>query len=313
MGFYLSRARSWLFCWMPTFSLLLELAQSLIKSTASNKNFFQVTARGGHFGLEKHEKVWEAQAGLAGFLRCFAKEHPEIKCRILDFEPYSKDTSAEDRAGHLLLELQQDHGFEEVGYKLDERWTQVPVLEHPINPQEDSFTDLQLRPNDVVVVTGGARGITATMVRELGSKLPLKFVLLGRSLVVPELKDFDLAPGLTQNELKTKIFSALKASGAKVTPREVERLANKKIAIDEIEDQLNSLNDYGCVAKYYSVDVQLCSFAESCFLEVTNDLGPIRGLIHGAGVLRDKFVADKTLDQFQQVLSTKSFGFVASF
>ena len=287
-----------------------RVAQSLIKSTASNKNFFQVTARGGHFGLEKHEKVWEAQAGLAGFLRCFAKEHPEIKCRILDFEPYSKDTSAEDRAGHLLLELQQDHGFEEVGYKLDERWTQVPVLEHPNQPlQQDSFTDLQLRPNDVVVVTGGARGITATMVRELGSKLPLKFVLLGRSpLEVPELKDFDLAPGLTQNELKTKIFSALKASGAKVTPREVERLANKKIAIDEIEDQLNSLNDYGCVAKYYSVDVQDVASLKAVFSEVTNELGPIRGLIHGAGVLRDKFVADKTLDQFQQVLSTKVLG-----
>ena len=71
-----------------------------------------------------------------------------------------------------MLELQQNHGFEEVGYKLDERWTQVPVLEHPNQPlQQDSVTDLQLKPNDVVVVTGGARGITATMVRELGYRM----------------------------------------------------------------------------------------------------------------------------------------------
>ncbi|MEE2924467.1 MAG: SDR family NAD(P)-dependent oxidoreductase [bacterium] len=292
-----------------------RVAQSLIKSTASNKNFFQVTARGGHFGLEKHEKVWEAQSGLGGFLRCFAKEHPEIHCRILDFEPYSEDVSAEDRAGQLLLELQQNHGFEEVGYKLDERWTQVPVLEHPNQPlQQDSVTDLQLKPNDVVVVTGGARGITATMVRDLGSKLPLKFVLLGRSpLEVPELKDFDFAPGLTTNELKTKIFAALKASGAKVTPREVERLANKKAAVDEIQEQIKALTNCGCQAKYYSVDVQDVASLKTVFSEVTNELGPIRGLIHGAGVLRDKFVSDKTLDQFQQVLSTKVLGLARLF
>ncbi len=292
-----------------------RVAQELIKSKASDKNFFQVTARGGRFGLERNEKVWEVQAGLGGFLRCFSKEHPEIRCRILDFEPYSKEVSAEDRAGHLLLELRQDHGFEEVGYRDDERWTQVPVLEHPNQPlEEDASTDLELKPNDVVVVTGGARGITATMIRDLGSKLPLKFVLLGRSpLEVPELKDFDLPSGLNQNELKTEIFTAMRAKGTKITPREVERLANKKAAIDEIEGQLKALVDSGCQAKYYSVDVQDDEALKTILNQVTNDLGPIRGLIHGAGVLRDKFIADKTLDQFQQVLSTKVLGLARLF
>ncbi len=292
-----------------------RVAQGLIKSKVSDKKYFQVTARGGHFGLERHEKVWEAQAGLGGFLRCFAKEHPEIKCRSLDFEPYNDEVSAEDRAGHLLLELRQDHGFEEVGYKEDERWTQVPVLEHPNPPlEEDSSTDLELKPNDVVVVTGGARGITATMVRELGSKLPLKFALLGRSpLEVPELKDFDLTPGLNQNELKTQIFTAMRSKGIKVTPRDVERLANKKAAIDEIQEQLRALRDNGCKATYYSVDVQDVEALKDVFKQVTQDLGPIRGLIHGAGVLRDKFIADKTQEQFQQVLSTKVLGLARLF
>ena len=114
--------------------------------------------------------------------------------------------------------------------------------------------------------------------------------------------------GLTTNELKTKIFAALKASGAKVTPREVERLANRKAAVDEIQEQIKALTNCGCQAKYYSVDVQDVASLKTVFSEVTNELGPIRGLIHGAGVLRDKFVSDKTLDQFQQVLSTKVLG-----
>ena len=35
------------------------------------------------------------------------------------------------------------------------------------------------------------------------------------------------------------------------------------------------------------------------------ELGPIRGLIHGAGVLADARIEDKTSEQFQRVWSTK--------
>lgn len=286
------------------------LSQALIKSKIKERKFVQITARGGDFGLERHEGIWEPQAGLGGFVRCLAKEQPEINCRILDFEPYNSKISAEDRAGQILLELRQDHTFLEVSYQSDNRWTQVPVLEHPQVPQtHDSSTELELKAHDVVVVTGGARGITATMVRDLGKQLPLKFVLLGRSSIeVPELKGLSLSEGLNHGELKSEIFKHMKAKGIKVSPREIEGLANKKLAVNEIEQQLRVLRESGCEAKYFSVDVQDINALKHVFSDVVESWGPIRGLIHGAGVLRDKFIVDKTLDQFQQVLSTKVLG-----
>jgi NAD(P)-dependent dehydrogenase (short-subunit alcohol dehydrogenase family) len=38
-------------------------------------------------------------------------------------------------------------------------------------------------------------------------------------------------------------------------------------------------------------------------------LGPITGLIHGAGVLHDRLIVDKTVEQFRQVYATKVEGF----
>ena len=33
--------------------------------------------------------------------------------------------------------------------------------------------------------------------------------------------------------------------------------------------------------------------------------GPIAGIIHGAGVLEDRLIIDKTVDQFERVFDTK--------
>lgn len=286
------------------------LAQRLIKSEQNDRLFMQVTARGGDFGLERHENIWEPQAGLGGFVRCLSKEQPGITCRILDFQPYSPHITAEDRAGQILLELRQRHNFMEVAYQGDNRWTQVPVLEHPPEPvTEKGSIELELKAHDVIVVTGGARGITATMVRDLGAKIPLKFVLLGRSsLEVPELNGLNLPQEISHGELKTQIFQFMRTKGIKITPREIESLANQKLAVNEIEQQISALRELGCDAHYYSVDVQDVDALKATFTDVTERMGVIRGVIHGAGVLRDKFIVDKTLEQFQQVLSTKVLG-----
>src|SRR5204862_168661 len=42
--------------------------------------------------------------------------------------------------------------------------------------------------------------------------------------------------------------------------------------------------------------------------EVARALGPVRGLVHGAGVLADRLIEDKTEEQFRQVYGTKVTG-----
>ena len=44
---------------------------------------------------------------------------------------------------------------------------------------------------------------------------------------------------------------------------------------------------------------------EELLTEVKNEYGPIRGIVHGAGVLADRLIADKTPEQFDAVYGTK--------
>lgn len=59
---------------------------------------------------------------------------------------------------------------------------------------------------------------------------------------------------------------------------------------------------------YRRVDVSDAQALASNLAEVRAQLGPIRGVIHAAGVLRDSFALNKTLDEFDTVLTPKVAG-----
>jgi NAD(P)-dependent dehydrogenase (short-subunit alcohol dehydrogenase family) len=67
----------------------------------------------------------------------------------------------------------------------------------------------------------------------------------------------------------------------------------------------------GAKVIYRSVDIRDGEAIASLLAELRNELGPIRGLIHGAGVLADRKIEDKTSEQFEQVFSTKVDGLQA--
>ena len=46
----------------------------------------------------------------------------------------------------------------------------------------------------------------------------------------------------------------------------------------------------------------------TCCAAIRSEHGPVRGLVHGAGVLADAFIADKTEEQFDRVYGTKVAG-----
>src|SRR5208337_2698189 len=68
---------------------------------------------------------------------------------------------------------------------------------------------------------------------------------------------------------------------------------------------LQSIESHGLRALYRSVDVRDGQAVSELLASLRRELGPIRGLIHGAGVLADARIEDKTEEQFQRVYSTK--------
>ena len=62
----------------------------------------------------------------------------------------------------------------------------------------------------------------------------------------------------------------------------------------------------GSKVVYRQVDVRDAAALRTVFAEVRASLGPIRGLVHGAGVLADRLIVDKTVEQFESVYDTKA-------
>ena len=104
--------------------------------------------------------------------------------------------------------------------------------------------------------------------------------------------------------MKTAIFEK-EFNGHIVSPRKLEERLIRFMANREISNTLNQLEKKNITVRYYSVDIRNISAIRSVLDEVRSVDGPIRGIIHGAGVVEDRLIIDKTAKQFENVFDTK--------
>lgn len=158
-------------------------------------------------------------------------------------------------------------------------------------------------PN-LFIVSGGARGITAQCVIQLAKALPSQWILLGRSQLIETEPAW--AQGChTDADLKQRIMQSILSQGQKPTPMEVNRTYRRLVASREIAETLRTLKDLGCEAVYLSVNVTDGDALKQQVAAVVRQLGPITGVIHGAGNLADKRIERKTAADFEQVYGPK--------
>ena len=94
-------------------------------------------------------------------------------------------------------------------------------------------------------------------------------------------------------------------SGEKPTPLKVNQLVGKVEAGRDIRKNLERIRNAGGKAEYVSADVTDAKKLKTAIAPVVKKIGPVTGIIHGAGVLADKLLEKKTSDDFDAVCSTK--------
>ncbi|MEH2424480.1 MAG: SDR family NAD(P)-dependent oxidoreductase [Nostoc sp.] len=161
----------------------------------------------------------------------------------------------------------------------------------------------QLSPLSVFVVSGGAKGITAECTIKLAQQQPCKFILLGRSEVLETEPDF--AQNSDESALKKCIMENLLSQGEKPTPMSVQKIYNKITSSREIKNTLAAIQKTGAKAEYISVDVTDPEALQEKLANAVQHLGPITGIIHGAGNLADKLIEKKTEQDFEKVYTAK--------
>ncbi|MEO1428838.1 MAG: SDR family NAD(P)-dependent oxidoreductase [Cyanobacteria bacterium J06633_8] len=166
------------------------------------------------------------------------------------------------------------------------------------------MTTTSIRPESVFLVSGGAKGITAKCVIELAKQYPSKFILLGRSELL-ESEPLFVKDCFDEAALKKLIMEDLLRRGEKPTPVQVKKIYNRIISNREIKETLEIIKQAGGDARYISVDVTNTDDLQQKIAAVTESMGEITGIIHGAGNLADKLIEKKTEEDLEKVYSAK--------
>ena len=232
--------------------------------------------------------------GLAGLAKTARLEWPEVKARALDLARNFKDM--ELAIATLAREMFHEEPVE-VGIAPD-GLVHLVTTPRSLEAPEDARL---FQKDDVVIVTGGARGVTAESAVALARAGSPALVLLGRS-AAPESEPGWLASLRNEADMKREILAQ---QGGNLSPRDLERTYRQHAANREMLRSLQRMKEAGARVEYRQVDVRDPQAVQAVFTEVHQTLGPIRGLIHGAGVLADRRIQDKTLEHFDRVYETK--------
>jgi malonyl CoA-acyl carrier protein transacylase len=282
------------------FQVARAVAPKLAAKTATGATgaFVVVEDLGGDFGLSGSERAW--LGGLTGLVKTARQEWPRASVRAIDLEggAGSSDPALAERLADELVAggLEAEVGLRPNGERVALESVARGVTNGP----------MPLGRGDVVVVSGGARGVTAGCVIELVRRTGARAVLLGRSTLDDEPAELAHVQG--DAALKRAVLELSKAQGKTLTPPELGKRVERILASREIRGTLEACRAAGGDARYVAVDVQDGVGVSMALEPVRAEWGPVRALVHGAGVIADRFIADKTDEQWDRVLETKVHG-----
>ncbi len=192
-------------------------------------------------------------------------ERRDLKVRVIDFDSKIAEKEIAEKA---IQEMQDPTKFAEVGYdrKLTRRTARVNLLQ-PVYYCSDN---IPWSTNDVILVTGGAKGITSECALAVARNTGARMALIGRT---PRsgLKKDDLDGGNSAGVLER--FEGL-----------------------------------GLEARYYSCDVCEKDALHETLKQIRRDMGPITGVIHGAGLNLPRRIAQVAPGDALREVSPKVIG-----
>jgi acyl transferase domain-containing protein/3-hydroxymyristoyl/3-hydroxydecanoyl-(acyl carrier protein) dehydratase/NAD(P)-dependent dehydrogenase (short-subunit alcohol dehydrogenase family)/acyl carrier protein len=273
-----------------------------LQTAAREKGAFLATVSfsGGGFGIPPYPfDTHPVYGGLAGLAKTAALEWKEVLCHAIDL-PCDRRNAC-DAHTEAAAALMMTRGPVELGLNGDN--CLIPTLvDAPLAKGGE-----RLHHQDVVVITGGARGVTAACAVELARAWTPAIALLGRSPAPSDEPEW--ARGLSDpGDLKKAILTHAFA-GNKPTPADIEKKYQAICANRQIRQTLELIRSHGSQVIYRSTDIRDLNRLKTTLEEVrTRFNAPITGIIHGAGVLEDKLIVDKQPDQFNRVFDTKVAG-----
>ncbi|WP_405364685.1 SDR family NAD(P)-dependent oxidoreductase [Kitasatospora sp. NBC_00039] len=247
--------------------------------------------------------------GLRGLFRTLAAEYPHLSARLVELdrtgdpvlaaELLAAELRAADREPVVLRTSAGRRG-------LTLRESGLGVLGSTgAGPAGDGVAEaeaLGLDRDAVVLLVGGARGITARFAATLAAASRCRLELLGRTAPPEGPEDPVTAAAGDRAALR-----AVLARGGMPLP-EVDAAASGLLAGREVAATLAELDAFGARAAYRTVDVADAAALRQAVKEVHAEHGRLDGVVYAAGVIEDKVFAEKSPASFGRVFTTKAEG-----
>jgi enediyne polyketide synthase len=244
-------------------SRLISSVQAEVDGTDSPKTAVYVQFGGGTFGYQTHDIDPESCCALA-FARSLHLERKGLRVRVVDF---AKTITPSDIASRVLDEIQGEEAFASVGFDED-LVRRIPVA-YLSEPSTYLPRQIQWTKEDVILVTGGAKGIMAECALGIARDTGATLVLVGRGHTV--------ATGGDRGD-------------------------------SQIDQTLQRFNAEGLPHLYFSCDITDSLALTQLITRIEAQTGVITAIVHGASILRPCRIDNLSADGLRQEVSPKVLG-----
>jgi acyl transferase domain-containing protein len=197
------------------------------------------------------DDVVPAKAPVLGLCKVISQEHPHIVCRCIDVKVSASGREYEATAEQLITEVTALPFEPVVAYRGNQRWVQVF---EPVRLESTGAASVALRPHGVYLITGGLGNIGLALAEQLAVRTQARLVLVSRS-EFPERENWDdwLSTHNDRDRVSRRILRL----------RSIESAGGQTLII---RGDISSPEDMARI-----------------IAEARRQLGPINGVIHGAG------------------------------
>ncbi|MGP8283785.1 MAG: SDR family NAD(P)-dependent oxidoreductase [Desulfomonilaceae bacterium] len=259
-----------------------------------------VVSEDGAWGFEAPKDTGYISGAITGAAKSFSREYPETICKCLDIHPEILAKKGPEIVFRSLIEdfpletgVSSDLKLRSVRFALSTGMTETS---NPVSQGE------------VILVTGGARGITAECLKGIATQVPVTFVILGRTTLSPRSESLSTYGPEEWNQEKLKIVERYKREGKAPTPVSVEKELSRLRNEGEVFINLKKLRNFGSEVIYRGIDIIDLVAVDKTINEIGRLCGRVDVFVHGAGIDISRSLSSKTMDQIRLVFDVKVVG-----
>jgi malonyl CoA-acyl carrier protein transacylase len=246
-------------------------------------------------GGESPRLLFAGHAALRGMAKTLALEWSGAHCASVEIESSEPPQSV---ARRIFDEISSADGVVEVVYQGGRRMARLPKLAPLALGQKPA---LALGSDSVILLVGGARGITAEVAVDLAKRYRSTFLLWGR-VPEPAREESQATRSLSSpKQLKAALIAEAESRGEAATLPVIESRYQQLLKEREVRRTLERIEGAGGRAIYRAVDIR----SDGDVAAALSECPRIDVVVHGAGIIEDKLVAQKSPESFDRVFDTK--------